>query len=203
MSTDGMPASAGPDAPSSTMNSSSSSNPITISRRPRARESSGDGSPFKRPRLGDQDPVTASATAPTSKESHYTSRPRVVRVRGLLSMDPGEAKIMLRGMIDQQLQASEQGCDPQITIVPACDDENQLAALVDFPRGLPSFLTDLEDDAHSSELLPISDSDGDLSFDRHFLGFTQLYNNDPLQEIAAECVLWTQGIVRTLTGPSA
>ena len=135
--------------------------------------------------------LKALATLHQSLQFHPRPRqPRrtVLRAQGLPAIGSAAAEELLRKIIDERREVTEQEITSNITIVPSCFDEKELTALLDFPRGLPGFLKRLHDNPLSSVQLTTDASSDDLSFDAHFHGFTQLYETDPLQPIAAESV---------------
>lgn len=88
--------------------------------------------------------------------------------------------------IDERLSDKDrQTTETQITIVPSCDDEETLVALVDFGGGIPDFLSELTANPLGDWQVEMKDAD-DISFDRHFHGFTQLYNTKAKSAITAE-----------------
>ena len=70
-------------------------------------------------------------------------RPTVVRVRGFTSLERDIAEAVLRRFIDERSSASSQETSYELSFVPACDNENEEVALVDFRHGLPEFLLQL------------------------------------------------------------
>jgi protein SERAC1 len=115
-----------------------------------------------------------------------SSRATVFRVRGLLAGDLDKAEDSLIATIDEHLSDKDrQTIETQITIVPTCDDEKTLTALVDFGGGIPDFLSELTANPLGEWQVEMKDAD-DISFDRHFHGFTQLYNTEEKGTITAE-----------------
>jgi hypothetical protein len=110
----------------------------------------------------------------------------VFRVRGLSVGELDKAENSLMATIDEHLSDKErQTAKPQITIVPSCDDQETLVALVDFIGGIPDFLSELTANPLGDCQVEMKDAD-DISFDRHFHGFTQLYNTRVESAITAE-----------------
>ena len=114
------------------------------------------------------------------------ARPIVARVRGFCNIRPEVADSILRRVLDAGIRASSSGDSYQVAIVSACDQEDELVALVDFHDGLPDFLSELKQNPQGSCPVFVDELDDDLSFDIHFFGFTQLYNTDSSQAIVAE-----------------
>ena len=113
------------------------------------------------------------------------SRPTVFRVSGL-SADLDKAEDLLKATIGEHLSESEkQTIETQITMVPSCDDKEALVALVDFRGGIPDFLSKLTANPLGDWQVEMKDAD-DISFDRHFHGFTQLYSTQAESTITAE-----------------
>ena len=73
-----------------------------------------------------------------------------------------------------------------IAFVPACDKENEHVAFIDFRDGLPEFLLPLRENPLGSWQVFVDELDDDLSFDRHFNGFTQLYDQGSSSGTTAE-----------------
>jgi hypothetical protein len=73
----------------------------------------------------------------------------------------------------------------EITIVPSCyDPDRERAALVQFRGGVPQFLSELTLNRLGDWQVEMED--GDISFDCHFFGFTQLYSPDGKEPVVAE-----------------
>ena len=113
--------------------------------------------------------------------------PTVVRVRGFTSLELEIAEASLRRVINEKLPASRPEDNYELSFVPACDNENEHVALVEFRHGLPEFLLQLRRNPLDSWQVFIDELKDDLSFDRHFIGFTQLYDPDSSQDVIAEC----------------
>lgn len=115
-----------------------------------------------------------------------SSRTTVFRVRGLPAGDLDKAEHSLMATIDEHLSDQDrQTIKPHVTIVPSCDDEETLDALVHFSGGIPDFLSELTANQLGDWQVEMKDAD-DISFDRHFHGFTQLYNTKAGSPITAE-----------------
>jgi hypothetical protein len=113
-------------------------------------------------------------------------RTTVFRVRGLSAAELDKAEDSLMATINEHLSDKErQTTETQITIVPSCDDEDELNALVDFTGDIPDFLSELTANPLRDWQVETKDAD-DISFDRHFHGFTRLYNTGPKSAITAE-----------------
>ncbi len=108
------------------------------------------------------------------------------RARGLAAAELDKAEDSLRATIDEHLSDQDrQTIETQITIVPSCDDDDMLVALVHFRGGIPGFLSDLTANPLGDTQVEVKDAD-DISFDRHFHGFTQLYETQAKSAITAE-----------------
>jgi hypothetical protein len=109
----------------------------------------------------------------------------VFRVTGLPIGKAEEVISSLKAVINQHLTSSESS-ELQYTVsaIPSCDDEHTSAALVDFKIGVPEFLNYLVE--HPLVDYPIETDDGDINFDRHFFGFTQLYYPEAASPVTAE-----------------
>lgn len=99
----------------------------------------------------------------------------VFRVTGLSASQPDdELAASLKTTIDEVL--TEDG-DSKLTvyleIVPSCYDKDKKVALIEFRGGAPAFLVELTDKPLNEYQLEMGTTD--ISFDRHFFGFTQLY----------------------------
>ena len=113
-------------------------------------------------------------------------RPTAVRVRGFPGLELETAEICLRRVINKELSAPSSDNSYELSFVPACDSKNELVALVDFRHGLPEFLSQLRQNPLDSWQVFVEELNDDLSFDSHFIGFTQLYGQDPSQVVSAE-----------------
>lgn len=111
----------------------------------------------------------------------------VFRVTGFATTQPDdELDVLLQAAIRTNLLEKEK-LEIQVTtsIVPSCYDEQERVALVDFRGGVPKFLSGLA--ANPLEEWQVElDDDTDISFDRHFFGFTQLFAPRPEVPTAAE-----------------
>lgn len=109
----------------------------------------------------------------------------VFRISGLLARKSDEAvEIDLRRIITENLSDVEAKFRFTTAIVPSCNDDARRVALVEFHDGVPKFLHALM--ANPLGGWQIGTSHGDINFDRHFFGFTQLYTPNPKTPITAE-----------------
>jgi hypothetical protein len=111
----------------------------------------------------------------------------VFRVTGLIRDQPDEAlKTLVRATIDKHLSNDEKlQIETEITIVPSCYESNRKrTALVQFCSGSPAFLSELTNNSHEDWSVEMGDND--ISFDRHFFGFTQLYMPAEEESVVAE-----------------
>ena len=100
-------------------------------------------------------------------------RPITVRVRGL----PCEELLagdIINGIIGIN---SRQLPEYHFSIVPTCDRETEITALVEFPLGLPEFLLPLRTNPYGSQ--QFTHDQELITFDRNFVGFTQLSTAEP------------------------
>ena len=72
----------------------------------------------------------------------------------------------------------------EVDLVPCCDGNNAKVALIEFKGGVPAFLASLTANAMGDWQETMGNTD--INFDRHFLGFTQLYTPTPSLPITAE-----------------
>jgi hypothetical protein len=114
-----------------------------------------------------------------------STRSVVFRVTGLPIGKAEEVTASLEAVINQHLSSSESS-ELQYTVsaIPSCDDDHISAALVDFKIGVPEFLNYLVE--HPLADYPVETDDGDINFDRHFFGFTQLYYPKAASPVTAE-----------------
>lgn len=107
------------------------------------------------------------------------------RVTGL-SVGKAEAVVtLLTAIINQRLSPSELlQLRYNVVAIPSYYDIHTSLALVDFKNGVPLFLNFLV--KHPLEDYPVETDHGDITFDRHFFGFTQLYYPDLARPIDAE-----------------
>ncbi|KFY04526.1 hypothetical protein O988_00716 [Pseudogymnoascus sp. VKM F-3808] len=124
----------------------------------------------------------------------------VFRVSGLpASRSDDELKETLKFAIEDNLEADEQSkLTFHAAIVPSCYGNGEKVALVEFGSGVPAFLSKLmvnplDDPAHN----PLDDwqieldDDTDISFDKNFFGFTQLYAPNPGLPVTADIIAIT------------
>jgi protein SERAC1 len=121
-------------------------------------------------------------------DSAASTRSVVFRVTGLSVGKAEEIVTSLTAIINQRLSPSEL-LQVEYTVfpIPSCDNIHTSSALVDFKNGIPLFLSHLV--KHPLEDHPVETDHGDINFDRHFFGFTQLYYPDLACPIDAEQVL--------------
>ena len=110
----------------------------------------------------------------------------IFRVTGLPASQPDdELERALKDFIDNNLVDEEVVKRNVVTaIVPSCYDDEEKVALVEFRGGVPKFLSELE--ANPLEKYQDEMGDTDISFDRHFFGFTQLYTPNADAPVTAE-----------------
>lgn len=114
----------------------------------------------------------------------------VYRVTGLSTERPDDAlKSELLSTITGELTGEESELKVVVDIVPSCyDPEQEKVALVEFRGRVPTFLCELEKDTLEDWQVEMGDTD--VSFDRHFFGFTQMYTPKPEEPIIAEYVVF-------------
>lgn len=113
------------------------------------------------------------------------ARSVVFRVTGLALAQADAVVSSLTTVINKHLSLSESAhLKYTVSAIPSCDDEHTSAALVAFQNGVPLFLNHLAE--HPLADYPIETDNGDINFDRHFFGFTQLYYPDPAHPVDAE-----------------
>jgi hypothetical protein len=92
----------------------------------------------------------------------------------------------IKEALQQHASSSELQRLGKITVAPSCYDDQTSVALLEWKGETPEFLSSLATNPLSSWEIELDDED--ISFDRHFFGFTQLYNTVPEQPINAESV---------------
>lgn len=111
----------------------------------------------------------------------------VFRVTGLQAEQSDEdLDTALRTVITENLSDNEQHFQFTTALVPSCNDNLQKVALVEFHDGIPDFLHELVTDPLDD--FQIDMGEYDITIDRHFFGFTQLYTPKPDTDITAEYV---------------
>ncbi|GAM34005.1 hypothetical protein TCE0_014r01313 [Talaromyces pinophilus] len=113
----------------------------------------------------------------------------VFRVTGLSRDKPDEdLQASLQNALNENFADEERSqSKTEITIVPSCyDSDQERVALVQFRGGVPQFLSELR-------LNPLGDwqveiGDGEINFDCHFFGFTQLYSPDEREPVVADII---------------
>ena len=111
----------------------------------------------------------------------------IFRVTGLPNGPEERIISSLKEALHQHASASELQRLGKITIAASCYDAHTSVALLEWKGDTPDFLYRLVTSPFSSWEVELDDAD--ISFDRHFLGFTQLYNTIPERPIHAESVL--------------
>ncbi|KFY40005.1 hypothetical protein V495_05647 [Pseudogymnoascus sp. VKM F-4514 (FW-929)] len=124
----------------------------------------------------------------------------VFRVTGLPASRPDdELKEALKVAIEDNLGADEQlKLTFDTAIVPSCYGNGEKVALVEFGSGVPAFLSKLmvdplNDPVHNppDDWQIELDDDTDISFDKNFFGFTQLYAPKPGSPVTADIIAIT------------
>ena len=110
----------------------------------------------------------------------------VFRITGLPIGPEDQIRSSLEQALDQQASTSELQRRGSITIAPSCYDDRTSVALLEWKGDTPGFLSSLDTNPLSSWEMELDYED--ISFDRHFFGFTQLYSTTPEQPINAESV---------------
>lgn len=110
----------------------------------------------------------------------------VFRVRGLPASQPDDdLKEALKAVIHDNLAKNERSeLTVNVAIVPSCYENDERVALVEFYGGVPAFLSGLT--ANPLDDWQVEMGDEDISFDRNFFGFTQLYTPKPDSPATAE-----------------
>jgi hypothetical protein len=109
----------------------------------------------------------------------------VFRVTGLPIGEAEEIVTSITAIINKSLSPSEIGQMMfTVSAIPSCDDTQTSAALVDFKSGVPIFLNHLE--TNPLEEWAVETAEGDINFDKHFFGFTQLYPTELGHAVTAE-----------------
>ena len=114
------------------------------------------------------------------------SRSTIFRVTGLpCDKAAADVELALKDTIRNLLTEDEQQrVHVAIACIPSCDGSQTSSALVEFKGGNPEFLSALERDPLSDWQVEMGDED--ISFDRHFFGFTPLYPTPSGQPVTAE-----------------
>ena len=112
----------------------------------------------------------------------------VFRVTGLRASGPDDEIIeALSTAISEKLKNHGRS-NPILThdaaLVPSCYNNEEKAALVEFCGGVPAFLAEIVSNPLGDWQVEMGDTD--ISFDQHFLGFTQLYTPQPGSPTTAE-----------------
>ena len=113
----------------------------------------------------------------------------IFRVTGLPNGPEEQIISDLKEVLHHHASTSELQRLGKISIVASCYDDHTSVALLEWKGDTPDFLYRLVTSPFSSWEIDLDDAD--ISFDRHFLGFTQLYNTIPERPVHAESVLDT------------
>ncbi|KAK7425600.1 hypothetical protein QQZ08_007923 [Neonectria magnoliae] len=113
-------------------------------------------------------------------------------------LPPGISEKDAAKMLAQHQTKGEQDIRPEIAILPACSDSNGDASVISilkFPADQqPGFLAGLNQNPMEDITLRFEDNNGarrDITFDRHFHGFTQLYPTARDHPISADIIAIT------------
>jgi len=123
-----------------------------------------------------------------------TTKSTIFRITGLPIGPEDQIRSSLKEALDQHASTSELERLGRITIAPSCYDDQTSVALLEWKGDTPGFLSSLDTSPLSSWEIELDDED--VSFDRHFFGFTQLYSTIPEQPINAESVWIMVGIIK-------
>ncbi|KAJ4114729.1 hypothetical protein NW768_011283 [Fusarium equiseti] len=114
----------------------------------------------------------------------------IFRVTGLRAERSDEnLNMVLRATIIKNLSDDERRHRFTTAIVPSPNDDQQRVALVEFLDGVPGFLHELVADPLKEWQTEVED--GDINFDQHFFGFTQLYTPDYSTKTTADIIAIT------------
>jgi hypothetical protein len=111
----------------------------------------------------------------------------VFRVTGLSTGQPDDATIALfeRTIYDSLSEEERLSNSSVIGLAPSCyEDGGTRVALMEFKNGVPHFLSELIVNPLGEWQVEMEDTD--ITFNRHFFGFTQLYATPPGHAITAE-----------------
>lgn len=108
----------------------------------------------------------------------------IYRVTGLPIGQQNKTISLLKEALSEHASKSELERLGDISVVPSCDDEQTSVALLEWKGDTPNFLSSLDKDLLGSWEIEVGDDD--ISFDRHFFGFTQMYSTSPEKSISAE-----------------
>jgi hypothetical protein len=115
-----------------------------------------------------------------------TVKSTIFRITGLPIGPEDETISSLKEALQQHASSSELQRLGKITVVPSCYDDQTSVVLLEWKGETPNFLSSLVTSPLSSWEIELGDED--ISFDRHFFEFTQLYNTVSEQPINAESV---------------
>jgi hypothetical protein len=91
----------------------------------------------------------------------------------------------LISVIKENFREEERGRVAKVVLVPSCQNDGETSvALVEFVGDIPHFLSGLAENPLADLSLEMDDTD--ITFDRHFFGFTQLYATEPGEPVVAE-----------------
>ncbi|EAU30101.1 predicted protein [Aspergillus terreus NIH2624] len=116
----------------------------------------------------------------------------IFRVTGLSREQPDDdLQTALQETLHDNLTDDERPqIQAEIAVVPSCyESDTQRVALVQFRGGVPQFLHELKVDPLEDWQVEMGDTD--ISFDRHFFGFTQLYAPDENKPVVADIIAIT------------
>jgi hypothetical protein len=120
------------------------------------------------------------------------TKPIYFRVSGLSPDTAADIESYLTGQLQHRLSDSEKSLEYTIHKVQACystKDSPSSVAIIRFGKGTPEFLVPLMLEPLDEITIEDTSREGRKSrftIDRHFHGFTQLYETDPKHEVTAE-----------------
>jgi hypothetical protein len=119
--------------------------------------------------------TTSARSSNTRTKIAARQKGPVFRVTGLPASQPDDAldKSLKATIVESLSEEEKSKLVISTVIVPSCYDNKQSVALVEFRGGIPAFLSELEANPLGDWQAEMGETD--ISFDYHFLGFTQLY----------------------------
>jgi hypothetical protein len=120
------------------------------------------------------------------------SKSVTVRVTGIPKIEARDAETLVKKIIQLE-EHTEVPAQCKVHVVPTCGAEDSLTALVDFKDGLPRFLDHLAKNPLDEWGVEVDTEEfqGDVSFDCHFHGLTQLYPVKDVENVAADIIAVT------------
>lgn len=142
-------------------------------------------------------PVSTNLQQSTFQRSFVSTQTNIARTKPVFyrvsGLGQGTSEKDVSKIIKQYQRKGEERLPTEIEVLPACSDSNKDPSMISIVKFLadeqPAFLTGLDRNPLEDLTVLYKEENGvqrQITFDRHFHGFTQLYNTKDDQQISAE-----------------